>query len=352
MNTMERSRNTYDQDILKTAIRVFTGLTGAAVKVLGIEVADDHQLSPVDALVQVTFRSGKQQFYIEVKGEVRQPVLKHLLDKFGKEKDKWLFVAKYIPGPLKEELRKNGINYLESTGNCYLNAGTIYLYINDREIKPVRQTPEGRLWNASGLKLLFVLIQDPQLIEATYRSLADVAGIALGSTSALMEELRREGHIKKRHPAGNEVLADRGRLVARWTELYPLFLRPKLVMGSFRFLANQSNNEWRSLLPEGVYWGGEPAGDLYTNHLVPETFTIYTTKPSTDLVKLLKIVPDEKGNIVVFQKFWKDWPGSQSVENAVPPLLAYADLMDGNDSRRWEIAEKIKSVYLDGEFIP
>lgn len=169
---------------------------------MGIEVVSDHQPRMADALVQVTFRSGKQQFYVEVKGEVRQPVLKHLLDKFGKERDKWLLVAKYIPDLLKEELRKNGINYLEATGNCYLNAGNIYLYINDREVKPVRQTPAGKLWNASGLKLLFVLIQDPQLIEATYRNLADVAGIALGSISPLMEELGREGYIKKRHPGG------------------------------------------------------------------------------------------------------------------------------------------------------
>jgi hypothetical protein len=261
---------------------------------------------------------------------VRQPVLSRLLTQFGKEKDKWLLVAKYIPGPLKDELKKNGINYLETTGNCYINTGNIYLYINDREVKVVRQTAEGRLWNTSGLKLLFVLIQGPQLIEATYRSLAAVAGIALGSISPLMEELRGEGYIKRPHSGGKEVLADRSRLAARWTELYPLFLRPKLRMGSFCFLTSQSNDVWRSLQPEGVYWGGEPAGDLYTNQLVPETFTLYTTRQANELVKLLKIVPDEKGNIAVLQKFWRDWPGSRSVQGAVPPLLAYADLIDSH----------------------
>ncbi|HEV2482073.1 MAG TPA: type IV toxin-antitoxin system AbiEi family antitoxin [Puia sp.] len=339
------------QDILKTAIQALTALTGVTVKVLGVEVVEEHRAFPIDALVQMTFRSGKQQFYVEVKGEVRQPVLSTLLAQFGKEKDKWLLVAKYIPGPLKEELKKNGINYLEATGNCNINAGNIYLYINDREVKPVRQTTEGKLWNASGLKLLFVLIQDPQMIEATYRSLADVAGIALGSITPLMEELRREGYIKRQHAGEKEVLAHRSRLFARWTELYPLFLRPRLMMGSFRFLTNRPNDLWRSLQLEGVYWGGEPAGDLYTHLLVPEEFTIYTTRQATDLIKLLKIVPDEKGNIAVLQKFWKDWPGSHSVKCAVPPLLAYADLIDSSDSRRWEIAEKIKSDYWDGEFI-
>lgn len=348
---MEKNRTMQEQDVLKTAIRALGALTGATVKVLEIEVVEDHRPFQIDALVQVRFRSGKQQFYVEVKGEVRQPVLSRLLTQFGKEKDKWLLVAKYIPGPLKDELKKNGINYLETTGNCYINTGNIYLYINDREVKVARQTAEGRLWNTSGLKLLFVLIQDPPLIEATYRSLAGVAGIALGSISPLMEELRLEGYIKRLHSGGKEVLADRSRLLARWTELYPLFLRPKLRMGSFRFLTSQSNDVWRSLQPEGVYWGGEPAGDLYTDRLVPEAFTIYTTRQATELVKLLKIVPDENGNIEVLQKFWTDWPGSRGIQGAVPPLLAYADLIDGNDSRRWEIAEKIKNDYLDGEYI-
>jgi hypothetical protein len=348
---MERRRTIREQDVLKTAIEAISALTGATVRVLGIEVVEEHRPFPIDTLVEVTFRSGKQRFYVEVKGEVRQPVLSRLLTQFGKEKDKWLLVAKYIPGPLKDELKKNGINYLETTGNCYINTGNIYLYINDREVKVVRQTAEGRLWNTSGLKLLFVLIQDPQLIEATYRSLASVAGIALGSISPLMEELRLEGYIKRPPSGGKEGLADRSRLLARWTELYPLFLRPKLRTGSFRFLTSQSNDVWRSLQPEGVYWGGEPAGDLYTNQLVPETFIIYTTRRSNELVKLLKIVPDENGNIEVLQKFWTDWPGSRSVQGAVPPLLAYADLIDGSDSRRWEIAEKLEKTYLDGEFI-
>lgn len=340
-----------EKDILKTSIQVFTGLTGAAVKVLGIEVVEDRRPFPIDAVVQVTFRNVKQKFYGEVKGEVRRPVLSRLLDQFGKEKDKWLLIAKYIPSPVKEDLRKNGINYLEATGNCYINTGNIYLYINDREIKPVRQAARGKLWNASGMKLLFVLIQDPQMVGANYRTLADVAGIALGSISPLMEELRQEGFIKSHQPGKDEALVERNRLLARWTELYPLLLRPKLVMGTFRFLANHPDSAWRLPQPEGINWGGEPAGDLYTHNLVPETFTIYTTRQTNELVKSLKIVPDEKGKIVVLRKFWKDWPGSQSAPFAVPPLLAYADLIDGNDSRNWEIAEKIKSTYLDGTLI-
>jgi len=349
MNKLERQQIVQEQVILKTAIQTFTAITGATVKVLSSEVRKDD--IRIDALVQMTFRARKQQFNVEVKGELRQTILRNILSQFGKDKDKWLLIAKYIPGPLKEQLRKNSINYLEAAGNCYVNTENIYLYINDREVKPVRKTPEGKLWKTSGLKLLFVLIQDPQQVGATYRSLSDTAGIALGSISPLMNELRHEGYLQKESSTGKEKLVNRNRLLARWTELYPITLRPKLLMGSFRFLNKNQNEVWRQSLPEGIYWGGEPAGDLYTRGLIPEEFAIYTTQQTNELVQLLKIIPDEKGNITVLQKFWRDWSGSRSVQGAVPPLLAYADLIDGNDSRRWEIAEKIKTGYLDGEII-
>jgi hypothetical protein len=66
---MERHRTIQEQDVLKTAIQAISALTGATVRVLGIEVVDGHRPFPIDALVQVTFRSGKQQFYVQVKGK-------------------------------------------------------------------------------------------------------------------------------------------------------------------------------------------------------------------------------------------------------------------------------------------
>ena len=335
-----------EQAILKTAIRAFSSVSGAQVKVVKTEVKEAGM--QIHVLVQVTVRSGQQQFYVEIKGELRQAALSSLLSQFGKDKDKWLLVSKYIPGPLKDDLRKNGVNYLEATGNCYVNTGNIYLYINDREVKQARQTPEGRLWKATGLKLLFVLIQDPGLIGAPYRRLSEFAGIALGSISPLLDELRHEGNIEKEDATGKEVLINRGRLIARWAELYPVVLRPKLRMGTFRFLREEQAGRWKDIQVEGIYWGGEPGGELYTHHLIPEEFTLYTARQANELVTLLKIVPDEKGKVMVFQKFWHDWPGSSSVQGVAPPLLVYAELINGKDSRGWEVAEKIKNNYLNG----
>lgn len=334
-----------EQAILKQAIQAFTAGTGARVKILPTQGKEAG--TEIDAHIQVTFRSGQQQFYVEVKGELRQAALPEILKQFGKDKDQWLLVAKYIPGPLKDDLRTNGINYLEVAGNCYVSTEKIYLYINNREVKQVRTTPEGKLWKATGLKLLFVIIQDPGLLNATYRRLAELAGIALGSISPLLDELGNEGYIRKDEATGQELLINRDRLLRRWAELYPVVLRPKLWVGGFRFLNEQQADAWKDLRFEGIYWSGDPAGELYTQFLVPETFPLYTNRHPGELVKQLKAVPDEKGKVQVFKKFWRDWPENRSLPYAVPPLLAYADLINGNDSRQWEIAEKIKHTHLN-----
>ena len=342
---MEATVNLKEQAILKQAIQAFTVGTGARVKILATMLKEAGKV--IDAQIQITFRSGEQRFYVAIKGELRQAALPEILKQFGKKKDQWLLVSKYIPGPFKDDLRKNGINDLEVAGTCYISTDKIYLYINHREVKQVRTTPEGKLWKATGLKLLFVIIQNPGLLDTTYRRLAELAGIALGSISPLLDELRREGYITKDDATGQEILINRDRLLRRWTELYPVVLRPKLWMGSFRFLNDQQADAWKNLRIEGIYWSGDPAGELYTQFLVPETFPLYTSRQASELVKLLKVVPDEKGKVQVFKKFWRDWPEDRSVPYAVPPLLTYADLINGDDSRQWEVAEKIKHTYLN-----
>ena len=188
------------------------------------------------------------------------------------------------------------------------------------------------------------MLQDPSLIGATYRELSEAAGIALGSIHPLLEEIKQEGWLENQALPGEPFRSPRERLAMKWAEIYPVVLQPRLKIGIFRFSSPRS--EWPRELPDGMYWGGEPAGDIYTQQLVPETYTLYTDRPATELVKKMRILPDEKGNITAYEKFWRDRPGLAVAPGTVPPLLAYADLRNSSDSRAWEIAVKIKMVYV------
>src|SRR5690606_11319598 len=95
-----------------------------------------------------------------------------------------------------------------------------------------------------------------------------------------------------------------------------------------------------------TYWGGEPAGALFTNYLRPEELTLYTAEERTDLIKNYRLVPDLNGNVKVYKKFWKY---DEVNDNTVHPLLAYADLITKGDRRCTETAQKIYDEYLQNK---
>ncbi len=93
--------------------------------------------------------------------------------------------------------------------------------------------------------------------------------------------------------------------------------------------------------------GGEGAGDILTRYLKPAELIIYTLEQQKELIKNYRLVPDENGNIKVFQKFWKH---DEVNYNVAPPLLVYVDLMNTHDPRCIETAQKIYEEYLQGKF--
>lgn len=137
-------------------------------------------------------------------------------------------------------------------------------------------------------------------------------------------------------------------LLNKWIAAYEEKLKPSLEVGTFRFLNEEDFRNWKnlSLNPNKSWWGGEPAGDLLTNYLRPETLTIYTEETRNELIKNYRLIPDPKGNIRAYKKFWQ----IDLDEKTAPPLLVYADLLSTNDSRCIETAQKIYDEYLQNKF--
>lgn len=327
--------NQAENTILNDALRRFIAITGTTGRALKATSAN------MDAILQLTMGKDKYQFFVEVKNELRETALHRVLEQFGKEKEQWLLVCRYIPQPLKQQLKGLGVNYLETAGNCFIRAGTLFLYINDQQVTPARQPLTGKLWKEAGLKFLFAILTDPMLVNGPYRLMADRATIALGNIGQLLEELKEGGYLKETDTG--LVLARREQMIQRWVELFHLTLRPKLVRGNFRFLNPEAERNWPLVQPKHFYWGGELAGNLLTGHLRPEKFTVYA-QGATDIMKELKAVPDPAGNIEWLQPFWKNAP---VIKGCVPPLLVYADLVATTDSRLYETAERIKTEYLN-----
>lgn len=299
-----------------------------------------------DGVIDFYFEKKPHQYTAEVKKEIRNQNLPKLL----KAKDHGkpvIVIAENILPQTKEELRKHNIGYLETNGNVYLQKlPTYFIWINDK--KPNVLTKEvNRAFTKTGLKVVFLLLVDENFVHKTYRTIADIAEVGLGNVNNIIKGLKDLRLIVQKNDR-DLLITNKKAILDRWITAYEQRLKPALHIGNFRFLDNNAIFNWRNLrLHEQTLWGGEPAGDLFTDNLNPEILTLYTTETLGELMRNYRLVPDEKGNVEVYKKFWK--VKASPIEGVVPPVLAYADLINTGNQRCIETAQKLYEKYIENK---
>lgn len=330
-----------ERQIVQSAIHHFSQLTGLDMKEVDQPVSYPNHRQP-DTFIDIHAQGGIFSFWVEVKNELRQVHLGHLIHKLKKDPENWMLISQYISKPHRKQLKEEGVNYLDASGNCHIKKRTLFLYINDQKVTPQRESEKGKLWKPAGLRLIFSVLLKPDIINNTYRTIAEVSNIGLGTVGPLLKELEKEGYFS--HYNDNYHLENRESLLNRWTEVFYSVFRPRLVQGRFRFATPNDRNNWRNIELHGVLWGGESAGALLTQYLHPEKFTLYSELSKTEVIKQLRLVPDNNGEVELLKPFWNT-DAFINHEHVVPPLLAYAELNASMDSRNRETAQRIKDQY-------
>jgi hypothetical protein len=190
-----------------------------------------------------------------------------------------------------------------------------------------------------------------------YRKLAEATGVALGNIVNIVTGLKEAGFILQLDQR-TMLLQHKKDLLHRWVAGYRETLKPALHMGNFQFCKDDNFMNWkqRPVKPGETLWGGEGAAEVLTGYLNPGILTLYTSQPRTELITKLKLIPKEKGNVQIYEKFCKDGitedrGGNEGTPNKyAPPLLVYADLIITDDPRCTETAEMIYDQYLKNEF--
>jgi hypothetical protein len=285
--------------------------------------------------------------FVEVKKELRGYQLANILEQAQQYRPLMIIAERIFP-TLKETLRENKIGYLDTAGNIYLPTENHVIWIEGN--KPVKEEKPvtNRAFTKTGLKTVFYLLLHKEAINMPYRILAQATGVALGNINNIIGGLKEAGFILPLDEK-NVQLQNKRALLERWMVGYHETLRPTLHVGNFRFWKDEMFLNRHSLLEqaEETVWGGEPAAEILTNYLTPAVLTIYTDKPLAPLIPKWTMIPDMKGNIQVYQKFWKD--DEWDTKKLAPPLLIYADLMMTNDPRCIETAKIIYDKYLLNE---
>lgn len=239
------------------------------------------------------------------------------------------------------------INVLDCAGNFNIQYreknGDIVLMLANKGEKPIEvATPKSYpLFLEKGLRVIFYLLLDKKNIGRPYRDITDATEVAIGTVKNIVDGMVYQQFAKVEE--GKRFLTNTDRLLMLWATNYGQILKPKLLQTRFAFRNEEKRKNWQTMtLPNGIMWGGEPAAAITDGFLIPKDFTIYTDVPSATLMKTGAVVPDENGDIAVYEKFW----AAENRENTTPALLTYADLMDTTNGRCIEAALKIKKNEL------
>ncbi|MDR2233605.1 MAG: hypothetical protein LBE56_10855 [Tannerella sp.] len=283
-----------------------------------------------------------ERFVVDVKPEITQGnkgiVLQQLKDASREENLPVLLVTKYIPSVIAKTFVDEGISYIDTAGNCNIQQNNLILIIEGKKNERLPRTNQPRAFQDAGIKLIYCLLVNSDNINKSFRELAELSHIALGSVSAIIQELADLKFVLK--TKNKKVLKNKSELLQRWVIAYNDVLRPKLLLKKLSFANKLDYSNWINLDLSSVsgktLWGGECGAGILTKNLAPANYTIYTDGTWQSVGKSLKLIPDDNCKVEILHLFY-----NEEENNTVSPLLIYADLMGSGDSRNIETAEII-----------
>ncbi|WP_238557197.1 MULTISPECIES: type IV toxin-antitoxin system AbiEi family antitoxin [Elizabethkingia] len=319
-----------DNDFVYEAIASLEDTTGLSITIESVRETYD-----------VVLQINNETFYCIAKKNAKNAnygIIMSSLKDINNSKNN-IVIADYLTKKTAEELKQNSINYLDASGNAFIKTRDFFVYVEGRKTKINKKTNQTRAFQEAGLKLLLLLISNPETLQFSYRELAEKTGIALGSVSNIFKELEESHYLLKTR--NKRVLKNQDDITERWIIAYNELLKPRSLRKKMRAIGNEFNTN--NIINKNnikLYFGGEPGGELLTGHLKPKDYIIYTDEETSKVAKELKLVPDEEGNIELYNKFWTDSLHLKN-EHTAPPLVVYADLLGTGNNRNIETAKII-----------
>ncbi|MEU3765216.1 type IV toxin-antitoxin system AbiEi family antitoxin [Amycolatopsis keratiniphila] len=344
-NEHPRSLNAHE---LSWPTEVFSKLQDLGLRA---EVLDTQERTPadstgyrVDVLVKLTTGSGASRTYgVEIKQRMTAELATAI---HFPPSPPPLLIAPYLSEPIAERLRARGIDYVDTAGNARLAWDDVLIDVRGRRKPAVsagRSSSRGAgAFGRAGLQILFVLLSWPETTAFSYRRLATLSGVSLGSVKTVIDELTGAGYLYERK--SERRLARGAELLDRWSEAYSITLEATLALGDF---AAADLSWWRDaeayLSSLGVQVGGEAGASLLDPHLRPASLTLYTNGLPGQLIGRHRLARAENdGNVHFRTRFWKE-PFPERERWIVPSPLIYADLLASGDPRQREHGDRIRS---------
>ncbi|MCK4947193.1 MAG: hypothetical protein KAS46_02340 [Candidatus Aureabacteria bacterium] len=298
----------------------------------------------VDRTLQINLDGKEIRFCVEIKTNINTATIGQLLNLKNQLPYPLMLVTNYTREHIANQLRQNGIEFIDTAGNAYINRPPVYIFvIGNKPPEAFIQVPVKQAFRPTGLRVVFAFLCDPNLVNKTYREIADTAGVALGNIGWIMRDLRNFGFLLEMGKHKFK-LVQKEQLLNRWVVGYQEKLRPKLLIGRFEGVLGWWKQ--KNLNYKHAQWGGEVAAARLTKYLKPQNIIIYVKQNYLkDLVIANRLKKDIHGETEIFKCFWKQI-GQNEFQDIVHPILVYADLMATGDRRNIETARMIYEQHI------
>lgn len=309
-----------------------------------------------DAEIEIITSGQSTLFLAEIKPIFTRQAYEQLITSLSDCHRNLLVVSEYINPKIARDLFSKNIYFVDCQGNIFLQLGE-QIHIERLGYKPERKSfrLSGRLFQASGLKLLFTLLTEPEAVNDSYRKLASKSGVSFGTVQLCMKELLAKKYMKK-VAMDNFILTNRKKLFDQWVLNYAERLRPNLTLGMFmippsgalHFLTDTNN----FFAASNQHWllGGNAAANELIHFYHDETMIVFINQEVVNFyIKEFRLAPSPNGQLTLMnfysKNIWYDTP--ETVFPIVHPLFLYSELIYQSNERASEAAMMIYKKYLE-----
>lgn len=286
-----------------------------------------------------------------IKNWAAQTTVGILIEQLARLPQPAILIADYINTNMGEALKAAGFAYIDQAGNAWVNAAPLYLNIKGNRAPETAipgKEPNGRAFSSRGLKVVYALLTQPELVQASYRDIAAAADVALGTITWVMNDLKAAGYLQGDRRS-ERVIVQPAALLDRWANGYIEKLKGKHLIGRYRPL---KADWWQHInaLHHNACWGDDIAALQYTGKPEqPEHFSLWLGEKQINSFQLVAgLQADPTGPVKIYRPFWQH----KNSNGLIHPMLSYADLLATAEPSRREVARQLYQQRLQHYWAP
>lgn len=304
-----------------------------------------------DSQLLLYYPGQRIEYVCEIKSDVTSETVNfiidyliHLRQRLGYEQ-RPLLVTQNLSDRVVEQLLKEDVEFIDATGNIYLNSPGIYILVR-RQPRSEKSGISSEI-TTSSLQLIYILLQFPDILRADdfNRELAEASGISLNTVRHTLEKLHKLDYLQRKQ--GRYKIINYIKLLERWEMGYVENLRSKLLIDTFTPVGERPFFEiadaiTRQAQEYGYLIGGELGAAIATSYLRPISATLHVPEKYRPIFVKLKLKPSPQGEIIFLRQFGcrNAW-NSENFPVLADPLLIHAELQMSNDHRLQETAKRL-----------